>query len=137
MSITTYKNPEQVKKALETKATRLTPKQKAFAEEYVKRQNGTQSALKVYDTTDINTAGMIASDNLSKPKIRMEILSLLEQNNIKLGEVFTTHKRNMLQTESLPTSQKAVSDFYNILGMTNNDKPTSSTNIAFVIDTTQ
>ena len=120
-----------------TKTNRLTLKQKAFAREYVKRQNGTQSALAVYNTKDINVAGSIASENLTKPKIRVEILSLLEENNITLGEVFTTHKRNMLQDTNLPTSQKAVSDFYNILGMSNTDIPKANTQIAFIIEQSQ
>ena len=50
---------------------KLTPKQKIFVEEYVKNKgNGTQAALKAYDTDDYNTAHAIAVDNLQKPTIR-------------------------------------------------------------------
>lgn len=50
-----------------------TLKQKEFVKEYLDSGNGTQSALKVYDTKDPNVAGAIASENLRKPKIRQMI----------------------------------------------------------------
>lgn len=50
-------------------ATKLTKKEKKFVATYAETGNGTQAALKVYDTTDINTAASIASENLRKPKI--------------------------------------------------------------------
>lgn len=48
----------------------LTPKQKKFADEYMKTGNGTQSALKTYNTTDYDTASSIAKENLRKPQIQ-------------------------------------------------------------------
>ncbi len=47
----------------------LTKKQAEFVKEYLDTGNGTQAALKAYDTEDPNTAGAIASENLRKPKI--------------------------------------------------------------------
>jgi len=62
-------------------AREATLKQKQFAKEYVDTKgNGTQSALKVYDTEDNNTANNIASDNLLKPTVRQEIAKLLPKN---------------------------------------------------------
>lgn len=52
-----------------TKKPRLTKKQKGFVKDYVLTENGTQSALKNYDTTDEHTAAVIASENLTKPEI--------------------------------------------------------------------
>lgn len=52
----------------------LTKKQKAFADDYLETGNGTKSALKTYDTDSENTAAMIASTNIRKPKI-MEYLA--------------------------------------------------------------
>lgn len=57
----------------------LTKKQKVFVKEYAKTDNGTQSALKAYDTDDENTAGAIASENLRKPKIVAVLKSLAER----------------------------------------------------------
>lgn len=59
---------------------RLTAKQKAFTEEYVRNGgNGAQAALKVYDTTDFSTASSIASENLTKPNIMDELLRTAER----------------------------------------------------------
>ncbi len=57
----------------------LTKKQKVFVKEYVKTENGTQSALKAYDTKDYSTAGNIASENLNKPKIVAVLKTLAER----------------------------------------------------------
>lgn len=59
---------------------RLTTKQKAFAEEYIRNGgNGTQAAMKVYDTEDNATARSIASENLTKPNIMDELLRTAER----------------------------------------------------------
>lgn len=50
-------------------AKKLTKKQKDFADQYLKTGNGTKSALKAYETTSVNTAAVIAVENLSKPKV--------------------------------------------------------------------
>ncbi len=112
----------------------LTPKRKRFAKEYAKTLNGVQSALKAYDTTDSHVASEIAQENLRNPVVRAEVERLLANNDIKLPEILSIHKRNMLQTKHLPTSQKAVSDFYSILGLHNTEKPTSEIKIAFIIE---
>jgi hypothetical protein len=52
-----------------SKATKLSKKEKGFLKDYVKTGNGTEAALKNYDTTDENVAASIASENLRKPKI--------------------------------------------------------------------
>lgn len=44
-------------------------KQRKFVNEVAQTGNGTQAALKVYDTDDYMTAANIASENLNKPKI--------------------------------------------------------------------
>lgn len=48
----------------------LTKKQKEFANEYLETGNGTQSALKVYNTDKESTAAVIAHENLRKLKIQ-------------------------------------------------------------------
>lgn len=58
---------------------RLTKKEKGFVKDYVETGNGTKSALKNYDTTDENTAAMIASTNIRKPKIQKAIKSIADQ----------------------------------------------------------
>ena len=50
-------------------ATRLTKKEKGFVKAIVKGSNGVEAALANYDTESYSTAGVIASENLKKPKI--------------------------------------------------------------------
>ncbi len=127
--------PPQLRKAAKTRNRKLTPKQKAFAHAYVdKKLNGTEAALHTYQTTDTNVAASIASENLTKPKIKREIELLLAQNSIELPLILGIHRRNMLQEEHLPTSQKAVGEFYEILGMKTGDKPTNSVAVQFIIE---
>lgn len=63
-------------------AKRLTKKEKAFAQEYLETGVGTTAALKVYDTEDYNTAGVIAHENLKKPKV----IAYLESKAEKAAE---------------------------------------------------
>lgn len=64
----------------------LTKKQKIFVKEYVKDENGTQSALKAYDTKDYKTASVIAAENLDKPSIQVAIAEVKS----KLADHFKT-----------------------------------------------
>jgi len=61
------------------KGTKLSKKQKGFVKDYVETGNGVKSALKNYDTDDYNVANQIAIENLQKPTIQKEILSIAEQ----------------------------------------------------------
>ena len=63
----------------------LTIKQRKFLLEYFKTGNGTKSAMKVYDTDDPNTAGVIASENLRKLKI--ENKTLMETRGLSVGKL--------------------------------------------------
>lgn len=57
-----------------TERTKPTYKQLEFARAYVDNQgNGTQAALRVYDTCDPVTAATISSDNLKKPYVQEAI----------------------------------------------------------------
>lgn len=61
------------------KKTKLSLKQKLFVKEYLANKgNGTQAALKVYNTKNYNSAHSIASENLQKPAIQEEISKNLE-----------------------------------------------------------
>ena len=55
-------------------SNRLTFKRRRFAEEYVKNNgNGTQAALKVYDTDNHHVAQTIASENMSIPVVQRTV----------------------------------------------------------------
>ena len=51
-------------------STKLTKKEKGFIIDYIDTGNGVQSILNNYDTKDYNTAGVMAHENLNKPKIQ-------------------------------------------------------------------
>lgn len=56
----------------------LTRKEKKFVKEYVKNEgNGTQAALKAYDTKSQNAAAVIASRELRKDKVQSAIQEAL------------------------------------------------------------
>lgn len=63
----------------------LTIKQRRFLKEYFKSGNGTEAAMKVYNTTDPDSAAAIASQNLSKLKNPVKVL--MEQKGISLGKL--------------------------------------------------
>jgi phage terminase small subunit len=66
-----------------------TKKQRGFAKDYVESGNGTQAALKNYDTNKPGTAKSIASENLTKPNVRVLIDGYAQkatQNIQKLAE---------------------------------------------------
>lgn len=133
MPITKENVREMQAKGAITRRSKLSFKEQEFVKEFVKTKNGTKSALKAYNTVSTDVAGAIASENLTKPKIREEIRRLLSDNDVELEEIFSVHKRNLLQDKHLPTSQKAVGDFYEILGLKNQGEASTSTKIAFFI----
>lgn len=59
--------------------TKLTKKESDFAKEYARTGNGTQSALKAYDTKSVTVAGSMATENLKKPKIIKAIQSIADR----------------------------------------------------------
>ncbi len=60
---------------------RLTKKEKGLADDYLETGNGTQSALNHYDTTNPDTAAVIASRTLRKDKV----IAYLEENAEKVA----------------------------------------------------
>lgn len=63
----------------------LTLKQRIFIKEYIEHRNGVKAALLAYNTRDYSTAGMIASENLKKPKIVEALNSILNQEDLTIG----------------------------------------------------
>jgi phage terminase small subunit len=53
--------------------TELSKKEEGFVKDYLETGNGTQAVLNNYDTEDPNTAGVIAWENLRKPKIQARL----------------------------------------------------------------
>ena len=135
MAIPHLNNPVTVAKQAIRRKNKLSIKERKFAREYAKNGNGTQSVIKAgYNVGSEATASVIATQNLAKLKIKEEVKTLLADNDIELPEILSTHKRNMLQTKNLPTSQKAVVDFYDILGMRSNEHNNTAIKIGLVVE---
>ena len=86
-----------------------TPKQKKFVKEYIDTGNGTKSALKAYDTKNINAAAVIASENLRKPKV----IEYLESKAGKAAERVVVLSE---QEDNLPVALNASKDILDRAG---------------------
>lgn len=115
----------------------LTAKERAFCQWYVKLRNGAEAVRRSYDVRDKSksggTARVMATELFRKPHIRNEIETLMFKAGLEVTDVIAIHKRNMMQEEHLPTSQKAVSDYYKVTGMMDTS-PEKETKIAFIIE---
>lgn len=113
----------------------LTAKERAFCKNYLLTRNGAESVRRSYDLADpkAGTARVMANQMLHKPHIRNEIERLMFKAGLEMVDVVQTHKRNMLQDKDLSTSQKAVSDYYRVTGMMNQE-PEKEMKVAFIIE---
>lgn len=65
----------------------LTVKQHGFVKDFIAlKGNGTQAALKNYDTDDDKTASVISAENLVKPRVREAILKAFERAGFTLKD---------------------------------------------------
>ena len=79
------------KKIKQDKQRPLTIKQRKFTKAYIETNgNATQAALQAYTTDDPNTAGMIGSSNLRKPKIKEAIETALIELELNPKTVLKT-----------------------------------------------
>ncbi len=74
----------------------LTKKQDKFVKEYLDTGNGTQAALKAYDTKNENTASSIAWENLRKPEIQVAI-----QDSAKTAQAVILQLAQSAENESV------------------------------------
>ncbi len=110
---------------------KLTKKEKGFVKDYIETGNGTQSALKHYDTEDYSTAGAIASENLKKPKIQNAIAEampeeMLSEKHLQLLNATNLERLNFNDKDTNETIKEVVSrmpgyELLNIVENTNSD----------------
>jgi hypothetical protein len=65
----------------------VTPKQAAFIKGVAAGKSGTQAALDAYNTTSADTAKAIASENLSKPNVKIALQQALERSGLSIDRV--------------------------------------------------
>lgn len=89
-------------------ARKPTKKQKVFAKEYAKTGNGTQSALKAYDTDSVVTADSMARENLGKPRVMALIEGYAETAQYRIQELSAQEKNlNVALTASRDIMDRA------------------------------
>lgn len=72
----------------------LTKKQRGFVKDYLELGNGTQAALKHYDTDQPRVAQTIASENLSKPMIAKAIADAIPNDLLAERHLELLNKRD-------------------------------------------
>ena len=66
----------------------ITTKQKFLVQEYIKTKgNGTQAALRVYDTKDAGVASAIASRELGKENVQEELQRVLQKEDLRIASI--------------------------------------------------
>lgn len=115
---------------------KLTPKRKKFARLVAKTGSKTEAYIQAFDVSDSTLRSTIhqeASRTASIPAVKAEIERGFERNGLTFDDVLTIHKRNMTQDEHLPTSQRAVTDYYELTGH-RKAAAAPTVNVAFVIN---
>lgn len=100
---------------------KLSLKQKRFVKEYIANGgNGTQAALKVYDTKSDDVAQTIASENISKPIIKQSIDEIANSQGLTPSVIlskFSDISSKTVEKWSGDTVLKATVEMARILGM--------------------
>ena len=93
------------------KEPKTTIKQKVFIKDYTNNGgNGTQAALKAYDTTDPNVAKVIASENLTKPNVKEAIDREMEKQGLTLEKIIAPVTKALDSTIKVKTQDGEIID---------------------------
>lgn len=89
-------------------SNQLTKKERGFVKDMLKTGNGVQSALKNYDTEDYSTAGVIAHENLRKPKIQKALQPAVERYRKELDAILSAMELKDKNSEQYKTLVEAA-----------------------------
>lgn len=117
-----------------SKERKLTLKQKGFVKDYVVTKNGTEAVKRNYNVVNDNTAGVVAYENLKKPKIIREVDRALAKAGMNDLSVSLIHQRNLNQSDNLNVSQQAVRDYHHVKGHMDKNTDKAQVNVAFIIN---
>lgn len=102
---------------------KLNLRQKLFCKYYVETSgNGTEAVIKAgyklnkSGVVNKNLARSIASENLTKPNIKVLINQLIDTNGFNSSNVKMQHLKLVKQSENLPVKAKAIDMFYKLSG---------------------
>jgi phage terminase small subunit len=114
----------------------LTVKQHRFTRAYVENGgNATEAYKTAYNASKMapTTIHQAAKDTVRIPSVNAEIARLLSENDIEIRDILAIQRRNMMQQEHLPTSQRAAEALSEMVGLTNG-KNAPSVQVAFIIN---
>ena len=103
------------------KLTKPSLKQQMFVNEYIKTGNGTQAALKAYETTDYDTSANIAYENLNKPQVKALIAEKITEKFRGIEEIIEVLV-NDLRSDNVPARLKSAELLGKYLGMYDKDR---------------
>jgi hypothetical protein len=89
-------------------ARNLTLKQRRFVKAYVETGNGTEAAMRAYDTADRHTAHAIASENLKKKSIRRAMRALLDAEGLSNRKLAVILAHFLAHYDSPDPREKAI-----------------------------
>jgi len=89
-------------------ARKLTLKQRRFVKAYVETGNGTEAAMRAYDTGDRHTAHAIASENLKKKAIHRRVRALLDAEGLTNRKLVVIHAHYLALYDSDDPREKAL-----------------------------
>jgi phage terminase small subunit len=107
-------------------------KQAIFVKELIKTNNGTQAAMKAYDTKNAKTAGVMSAENLAKPSVREAVDEALKTNGLTLESIskeIGSLSVAQVQKVTADTKLKANVELLKLLGAYP-DKKTAHLNIS-------
>lgn len=88
--------------------SKLSFKQKRFAQEYVKKNgNATQAALATYDTNNYSSANAIARETLQKPLVQEEIKDILNSSGLDIASI-SSKVRHIVEREPDKVTDQGV-----------------------------
>lgn len=113
-----------------------TPKQKKFAQVFVKTGNKTRAYKEAYEAENmkpqtINNEALVASTN---PVVLKEIDKILAENDLTDEVVVKEHLKVITQDEQLTPKMQGISKYYDIKGYTRDTDRGGDINIAFIVN---
>lgn len=91
-----------------TKPPKLTRKEILFLKEVAKGKTGTEAALVAYDTNDPNTAAVISSENLRKPKLKEALEQAYDKAGITAQSIADVLSDAMLATKTATVAGEVI-----------------------------
>jgi len=104
------KKKQQYRSVKGTYASKLTPKQKAFADRRLahKKESLTESAYQTYNITDRRTASVVGAQNMTNPSILLYLEQNKDKAQLKITELIDSDNERIALDASKETLDRTV-----------------------------